>query len=81
MAQCKRCGATVRGPADYCECGAPAPAANSLLYGIVVSLVIAAVALTMVYIGTDPTYRGPHATPAAPPANDPSGARSPQPGS
>ena len=65
MARCKRCGGMVRGPADYCACGAPAPAANSMLQGLVVSLAVAAVAGTMVYLGQDPTRPGPHATPAA----------------
>ena len=55
MARCEGCGGSVKGAADVCpRCGAHAPAANSLLQLLLVSLVVAAVAATMVYLGTDP---------------------------
>jgi predicted secreted protein len=54
MARCQSCGASVRGPADFCPgCAAPAPLANLLLRLFLVSVVIAAVAMTMVYLGAD----------------------------
>ena len=62
MARCERCGETVKGPADYCGCGAHAPAANSLLQGLVVTLGVAAVAGTMVYLGYSPNVTRPPTT-------------------
>ena len=68
MARCKSCGGQVKGAVDFCPaCGAPAPEANSMLRALLVSVVVAAVAVTMVYLGYDPAESKPPAAATASP--------------